>query len=148
MDGCKTNAATIDGATALVKSAENGQMEILKLLLDARCDVKAKTKSGTTALMTAYQYGHANILEALLTRGAYSPIPPGYPRPGRPPTNKIWLVDTLMLCFSPTLFDRCDYTYPYYFRTTPFGDEELSRHVIGHSSESACTSGATTASRR
>ena len=56
--------------TALIKSSENGHIEVVKILLAADAEVNQADKNGVTALSFAIANGHVNVVEALLTAGA------------------------------------------------------------------------------
>lgn len=66
--GADVNAIAMRGETALMKAAENGQTEIVKLLLEAGADWRPKDESGMTAL--GYAQGHWEITETLRQAGA------------------------------------------------------------------------------
>ena len=119
LDGCDANMTTETGMSALVFATQYGHTDVVKFLLDACCNAEAKTLDGSTALTIAYRYGRANILEALLLHGACAKILPCYPCPH---AEDRWLIDTLLLCFSPDLSRQCNQPYPYFFRATPCGD--------------------------
>jgi ankyrin repeat protein len=59
-----------DGATALILAAQNGHLEVLKLLIAKGADVNAKTKDGKTALILALKNVRQIIKEPLLKAGA------------------------------------------------------------------------------
>ena len=124
LDGCAINTTTETGMSALVFATQYGHTDVVNFLLDTCCDAEAKTLDGSTALMIAYQYGRANILEALLLHGACAKILPCYPRPH---AEHRWLIDTLLLCFSP---DLSNHTYPYFFRAPPCGDPKNCRDTV------------------
>ncbi|MBQ3933577.1 MAG: ankyrin repeat domain-containing protein, partial [Elusimicrobiaceae bacterium] len=48
----------------------NGDIDIVKLLLDHCADANIKTKAGITPLMFASYYGNINIVKLLLDNGA------------------------------------------------------------------------------
>ena len=56
--------------TALYRAAQNGYLEIVKLLLDKGADPNAITKDNCTALQTAAERGYREIVELLLDKGA------------------------------------------------------------------------------
>ena len=73
--GANVNALNADGKTALITASENGQTEIVKLLLHVKADPNlaaavAEPTFGTTALILASQNNHANIVDVLLSAGA------------------------------------------------------------------------------
>ncbi len=54
----------------LVAAARNGNMEIVKLLVDADADVSYHAKGDETPLMAASLYGHVHIVQYLVENGA------------------------------------------------------------------------------
>jgi ankyrin repeat protein len=58
------------GWTPLIYAATNGQIEVMRYLLDAGADINAVAPNGTTALMMAVRGGHAAAVDLLLSRGA------------------------------------------------------------------------------
>jgi ankyrin repeat protein len=64
------NASLAGGLTMLMLAAQNGELEILNILLEAGADVLALDKDGCTALMLAAANGHIEIVDALLKAGA------------------------------------------------------------------------------
>ena len=62
--------STMDGASALVWAARQGQTEAVSLLLEAKANVNAATLNGWTPLYAAALNGHEQIVEMLVTRGA------------------------------------------------------------------------------
>ena len=60
------------GKTALMTAAENGDTEVVSLLLNNGADVNAQDNDnwGGTALMLAVIGGHADVVNALLENGA------------------------------------------------------------------------------
>ena len=70
-DGADPSAAQGDGLSALHIAAENGNLEIAKVLIAARANVSAKTRIGAyTPLHLAAGGGHADVVAALLDAGA------------------------------------------------------------------------------
>jgi ankyrin repeat protein len=59
------NAETSGKFTALILASEQGNIDIVKLLLDNGADVNAKTTSGRTALIWARENRHENIVKLL-----------------------------------------------------------------------------------
>jgi len=60
-----------DGATALLfvsgrRQFSNGQLQILRLLLDANANVNAKDNNGYTALIKASNRGNIDVVRVLL----------------------------------------------------------------------------------
>ena len=68
--GANPNAATKDGATALMLAAQEGHPQIAKILLAAGANPNAAEDGGMTALMWAAGPGHAEIVKVLLDAGA------------------------------------------------------------------------------
>jgi ankyrin repeat protein len=68
--GADVNAADKDGATALHKATQIGDVELVQLLLGAGADVNARTKTGRTALITASAFDFPECTAALLAAGA------------------------------------------------------------------------------
>src|SRR5688500_2961042 len=69
--GADPSAAQGDGLTALHVAAETGQLEIARLLLDAKAPVEARSRiGGYTPLHLAALRGHAAVVSALLAAGA------------------------------------------------------------------------------
>lgn len=60
----------VEGVTPLIAAAENGSLEVVRLLVDAGADVNRPDSSGFTPLMGAARAGHAKMVEFLLERGA------------------------------------------------------------------------------
>ena len=70
-DGADPNLAQGDGLTALHVAAEEGYLEIAKLLIDAGAKVEVKTRIGDyTPLHLASRSGQAEVVRALLEAGA------------------------------------------------------------------------------
>jgi ankyrin repeat protein len=70
-DGADPNAAQGDGLSALHLAAQEGNLEIAKLLIDARANVEAETRIGAyTPLHLASGGGHTPVVGALLDAGA------------------------------------------------------------------------------
>jgi ankyrin repeat protein len=69
--GADPNAAQGDGLTALHVAAQAGNLEIARLLIDARANVDVGTRiGGYTPLHLAAQAAHAEVVAALLAAGA------------------------------------------------------------------------------
>ena len=64
-DAAKSNSGTM----ALFIAAQNGHLEVVRLLLDAGSDKDAATTDGTTALLAAAHKGHLEIARLLLDAG-------------------------------------------------------------------------------
>ena len=56
--------------TALMGASDEGQAELVKLLLDEGAAIDEKGESGKTALMGASEKGHTEVVKLLLDRGA------------------------------------------------------------------------------
>ncbi len=63
------NAAN-DSFTALMLASQNGQVDMVRALLDAKADVNGKPSGGPTPLMLAAMKGNENIVRALLSAKA------------------------------------------------------------------------------
>ena len=75
--GANLKTATNDGATALHRAAECGDVDVLKLLVDKGADVDAQRKSpfgGRTPLASAVVFGHGAAVRYLLSKGAKANI--------------------------------------------------------------------------
>ena len=59
-----------NGTTALLFAAQNGRLEIVRLLLQKGADKDKENDHGTTALFIAAQNGHLEIVRLLLQEGA------------------------------------------------------------------------------
>src|SRR6185503_13169411 len=69
--GADPNAAAGDGLTALHLAAQEGNLDITKVLLGAKANVGAKTRiGGYTPLHLAAQGAHVTVVKALLDAGA------------------------------------------------------------------------------
>ncbi|XP_064642826.1 ankyrin-3-like isoform X2 [Lineus longissimus] len=60
----------IQAASPLFKASQNGQENVVTLLLDRGADIETKTNRGSTPLYLASQNGHENVVTLLLDRGA------------------------------------------------------------------------------
>ena len=69
-DGANPKAVDEYGETALIKAAEGGAMESVRLLLAAGAEINAAAENGRTALAAAVAKGHAEIADLLLKAGA------------------------------------------------------------------------------
>jgi ankyrin repeat protein len=65
--GAQVNGADDEGNTPLMCAAEDGDMDMLQVVLEAGADVKAKTASGRTALLFS---SNVEILTTLIKAGA------------------------------------------------------------------------------
>ena len=68
--GANIKASTKDGATALHRAAECGDVDVLKLLVDRGADVNAERKGGRAPLASAVVFGHGAAVRYLLSKGA------------------------------------------------------------------------------
>ena len=69
--GADPNAAQGDGLSALHLAAQQGNLEVVKLLLGAKANVEAKTRIGDyTPLHLAAAEAHLGVVQALLAAGA------------------------------------------------------------------------------
>ncbi|KAI3434440.1 hypothetical protein D9Q98_002517 [Chlorella vulgaris] len=66
------NVDTADGhgGTALLDAAANGQVEVVRLLLDRGADLEAVDSDGDTALAVAAAHGHVEVVRLLLKNSA------------------------------------------------------------------------------
>jgi hypothetical protein len=70
-DKANVKEVAIKLPTPLVMASRNGQVRVVKLLLDRGADVNVREKeTETTALIAAAQQGHAEVVAVLLERGA------------------------------------------------------------------------------
>jgi ankyrin repeat protein len=60
----------VDGRTILMRTAETGEVEAVRKLIDEGADVNSKSNSGVTALMTSSGMGHAGVTRLLIEKGA------------------------------------------------------------------------------
>lgn len=70
MGKCEVPMYSMTGQTALQKAAENGRLEIVKILLAAGAEIDMKNAIGETALMLAGRWGQVAIAKELLKAGA------------------------------------------------------------------------------
>ena len=68
--GANIKASTKDGATALHRAAECGDVDMIRLLLEKGADINAQRKSGRVPLASAVVFGHGNAVRYLLSKGA------------------------------------------------------------------------------
>ena len=68
--GADVQAATTDGATALISASLNGHSELVVQLLSAGADVHAANNDCDTPLMVASLSGHVKVVAQLLAAGA------------------------------------------------------------------------------
>lgn len=68
--GVNVNAATADGATAIMYAAANNDLELVRALIKAGANVKVENQLGSSAITEAAIIGSAPVLEALLKAGA------------------------------------------------------------------------------
>ena len=70
-NGADPNAAQGDGLTALHVAAQQGNLEIARVLIEARANVEAQSRlGGYTPLHLAAQSGHLTVAQALIDGGA------------------------------------------------------------------------------
>ena len=67
--GANVNAQGSTGAPLLVAAGE-GNLDVVRYLLDEGAEVDARDSSGATALAEAAYYGHLAVVKELLLRGA------------------------------------------------------------------------------
>lgn len=68
--GYDINMQDEDGETPLIRAAEKGRAEAVRVLLEAGADVNARDREGNTALMEAADEGHSAIVSLLIAAGA------------------------------------------------------------------------------
>eukprot|EP00656_Telonema_subtile_P027187 TRINITY_DN2921_c0_g1_i1.p1 TRINITY_DN2921_c0_g1~~TRINITY_DN2921_c0_g1_i1.p1 ORF type:complete len:299 (+),score=65.94 TRINITY_DN2921_c0_g1_i1:221-1117(+) len=69
--GASPDSADPDtGLTSLHLAADRGNLEMVQLLLDSKCDVNAVDNDGETALHTSTYEGHHSVSRALVAGGA------------------------------------------------------------------------------
>jgi ankyrin repeat protein len=59
-----------EGRTVLMRTAETGDLDAVRKVIDEGADVNSKSESGVTALMTASGMGHAGVTRLLIEKGA------------------------------------------------------------------------------
>ena len=64
------NAKNIEKNTALLFAAENGNLEIVDLLIKNRADINLKNKNGDTAIKLALKNKQGKVAELLRSNGA------------------------------------------------------------------------------
>ena len=69
-NGADVNVQDTDGLTPLHFAAENGQLQVAKLLIESGALVDAKYINGLTPLHRAALHGHTEILKLLIENGA------------------------------------------------------------------------------
>jgi hypothetical protein len=70
-DKANLKEAAIKLPVPLIMASRNGQIRVVRLLLDRGADVNAREKeTETTALIAAAQQGHAEVVAVLLEKGA------------------------------------------------------------------------------
>jgi len=74
-DGCDVNDNIVDNKdwstkTPLMYASEEGNLEIVKLLISKGANVNARTKRNWTALMLASGSGYTKIVKLLIEKGA------------------------------------------------------------------------------
>ncbi|MEW6530540.1 MAG: ankyrin repeat domain-containing protein [Thermodesulfobacteriota bacterium] len=70
-DKASLKEAAIKLPVPLIMASRNGQIRVVRLLIDRGADVNAREKeTETTALIAAAQQGHAEVVAVLLDRGA------------------------------------------------------------------------------
>jgi len=58
------------GNTAIVTAAQQGHKKMVKMLIQAECDLNSQNKVGNTALHYAVHYNFGEVSELLLKKGA------------------------------------------------------------------------------
>lgn len=69
-NGMKVDSRDKNGATALMRAAENGHTDVVKLILSKKADTNAIDNNGYTALMVAAENRRPGIIKALVPAGA------------------------------------------------------------------------------
>lgn len=69
-NGATADFANLKGTTALMRSSQEGHVEISRLLIESEADVNRKNHEGMNALMLASQRGHADTVLLLVKAGA------------------------------------------------------------------------------
>ena len=69
-DPAVVDAKEKDGVTPLWIAAQQGHLEVMKVLLEKGAVVDAKTNDGFTPLLIAAEYGHLEVVRMLLEKGA------------------------------------------------------------------------------
>ena len=64
------DAPAVDGRTPLYAACESGDVRVVQLMLDAKCDMESRRNDGSTPLIVASVFGHHDVVELLLERGA------------------------------------------------------------------------------
>jgi len=59
-----------EGNTSLITAVENGDTEVVQLLLDKGADIETENYDGSTALIWAAANGHTEVVKLLLDKGA------------------------------------------------------------------------------
>lgn len=67
--GMNVDSRDKNGATALMRAAENGHAKVVKLILSNKADTNATDKNGYTALMVAAEGRHVETIKALVSAG-------------------------------------------------------------------------------
>ncbi|CAE7242050.1 Mtpn [Symbiodinium natans] len=69
-EGASVNAVDVHGWSALHYSAQSGQLEVCKFLLQQGSDINGTLNDFSTPLMLAVEEGHLNVAQLLLSNGA------------------------------------------------------------------------------
>lgn len=83
--------------TPLILAAENGQAEVVKLLIDMGVDKEAQDRDDRTALHAAAEHGHENVVTLLLELGANKEGAGDYTPLGAAVSEGHWTVAKLLL---------------------------------------------------
>ncbi len=68
--GAHVNQRTADGSTALLVAAYEGQLDVVRLLIEKGADVNAMNENGFTPAMVAAYVGYDEIVSILRQHGA------------------------------------------------------------------------------
>ena len=69
-EGARVNQRDGDNCTSLFIASQEGHLECVRLVLDARANMDLVEINGASALWIACQHGHADVVQCLLGRGA------------------------------------------------------------------------------
>ncbi|ESO03520.1 hypothetical protein HELRODRAFT_79801 [Helobdella robusta] len=69
-EGIDVNWVSYTHNSCAIHVASQGKIEIVQMLLDARCNIDAKDDRGNLALHHAAMKGHADIIELLIKAGS------------------------------------------------------------------------------
>lgn len=101
--GANVNARTVEGITPLFICAQNGRVDLARMLLHYGADAKTTATTGCTALMWAARRGDLDMAELLLNSGADADAQQSAPAPERGSCTKFEGRDGFSLhsCLAP-----------------------------------------------